>query len=110
MANTITNLIPILYAALDVVSRELTGFIAAVSRNSTVERAALNQNVNIYVAPAITGGNITPGQTPPDDGDATFGNVQMTISKSRYWPVRWNGEEQKTVAGTGVGPNVLQQQ
>jgi len=110
MANTITNLIATLYAALDVVSRELVGFIPAVSRNSTAERAALNQTVNIYTAPAITGGDVTPGQTPPDDGDATFGNLTMTIQKSRYWPIRWNGEEQRSVGASGVGGSVLQDQ
>lgn len=110
MANTITNLIATLYAALDVVSRELVGFIPAVSRNSTAERAGLNQNVNIPIVPAIVGGDITPGQVPPDDGDQSFGNTTMTITKARYWPVRWTGEEQKTVSHSGVQGSVQQQQ
>ena len=44
MANTLTNLIPSLYAGLDMVSRELVGFAPAVGRNSTaavVPRASL---------------------------------------------------------------------
>ncbi len=110
MANTISNLIPLLYEALDVVSREMVGFIPAVTRDTGVERAALNQTVNIFTAPAITGADVTPGQLPPDDGDATFGNVTMTISKSRYWPVRWSGEEQRAVGSTGLQGNVLRDQ
>jgi hypothetical protein len=108
--NTITNLIPLLYEALDVVSREMVGFIPAVSRDSGVARAALNQTVNIYIAPPITGGNITPGVTAPNDGDAVLGNTTMTISKSRYWPVRWNGEEQRAVTQTGLQQNVVRDQ
>lgn len=110
MANTITNLIPTLYAALDTVSRELVGFIPAVSRNSTVERVALNQTVNIPVVPAIVGADIVPGQTPPDDGDQNMGNVTMTIQKSRYWPVRWTGEEQLAISESGLKDNVVTQQ
>jgi hypothetical protein len=93
-----------------VVSRELIGFIPAVSRDSGVDRAALNQTVDIFIAPPIVGGNITPGATPPNDGDAVLGNTTMTISKSRYWPVRWNGEEQKAVGQTGQQSNVLRDQ
>lgn len=110
MSNTITNLIPTLYEAMDVVSRELVGFIPAVSRNSNLERAALNETVNIPIVPAITAGNITPGSLPPDDGDQTMGNTAMTISKSRYAPIRWTGEEQKTVNNTGLMGNVLRDQ
>ena len=102
MSNTLTNLIPTLYEAADVVSRELVGFIPAVTRDSTAERVALNQPVNIPVVGAISTANITPGVTAPNDGDATPGNVIMTISKSKYAPVRWNGEETMATAGTGI--------
>jgi len=108
--NTITNLIPTMYEALDVVSREQVGFISAVSRNSGLARVALNQTVNIPIVPPIVGGNVTPGATPPNDGDAVFGNTTMTISKSRYWPVRWNGEEQLAVSSSGMYPNVIRDQ
>lgn len=110
MANTITNLTPILYEALDTVSRELVGFLAAVSRDSGVERAALNETVNIPVVPAIVGGNITPGATPPSDGDQVFGNLTMTIDKSRYWPVRWTGEEERAVSLSGMRSNIARDQ
>lgn len=109
-ANTITNLIPLLYEALDVVSRELVGFIPAVSRDSNAEKAALNQTVNIFVAPAATTNNITPGVTAPDNGDQTIGNTTMTITKSKYAPVRWNGEEQRAVSQTGQHRNVVRDQ
>ena len=107
MANTITNLIPYLYEAMDVVSRELIGFIPAVTRNSSAERAALNEQINVPVVPAIATSNITPGATAPNDGDASFGNITLTISKSKYAPVRWNGEEMKAVGLTNIRENVI---
>lgn len=101
MSNTLTDLMPDIYAALDVVSRELIGLIPAVSRDSGVERAALNQTVRSFVTPAATASDITPGQLPADNGDQTIGNKTITISKSRYVPIRWNGEEQ---LGMNSGP------
>lgn len=100
---TITNLIPELYNALDVVSRELVGFIPAVSTDMTFERAAVGQTVRSPVAPAATAGDITPGVTPPDDGDQTIGNVSMTITKARRVPVRWNGEQSLGLDNNGPG-------
>lgn len=104
MANTITSLIPDLYSALDVVSRELVGFIPAVSRDSTYERAAVGQTVRSFVAPASTATDITPGVTPPDDGDQTIGNVPLTITKAKRVPIRWNGEQ---TLGLNSGPGAL---
>lgn len=108
MANTLTNLIPDLYKALDVVSRELVGFIPSVNRNSTVEEAAKDQPVKVPIVGAESSQDITPGVTAPDNGDMAPDNVNVTISKSKYVPVRWNGEEQKAVDHTGIYDNIQQ--
>ena len=103
MANTITNLIPDIYNALDVVSRELVGFIPAVTTDMTFERAAVGQTVRSPVAPASSASDIAPAVTPPDDGDQTIGNVNMTITKARRVPVRWNGEQSRGLNNGGPG-------
>lgn len=110
MANTISAILPSLYAALDVVSRELIGMIPAVQRNASLERAAVGQTVNVPVVPPATGGNVTPGSIPPDDGDVIIGVQPIVITKSKYSPVRWNGEEQLAVGPTGVYNTILADQ
>lgn len=101
MANTLTSLVPDLYESLDIVSRELAGFIPSVTMDATAERAALNQAIRIPITPAAPAENVTPGQLPPDDGDQTISNIPFTITKSRMVPFRWSGEEQK---GINTGP------
>lgn len=102
MSTTLTSLIPDLYAGLDVVSRELVGFIPAVTVDPQAARAAINQTVRSPVAPAATATDITPGVTPPDDGNQTIGNVTITIQKARRVPIRWTGEQERQAA-SGVG-------
>lgn len=109
-SSTITNLIPDLYEAMDVVSREMVGLVPAVSRDSSAERAAKDQTIRSFVAPASTADNIAPGQLPPDTGDQTIGNKTITISKARAVPIRWNGEQPR---GLQTGPgyqNILRDQ
>jgi hypothetical protein len=110
MANTLTAVIPSIYAGLDMVSRELIGIIPAVQRDPTLDRVAVGQVVTVPVVPPATGGNITPASVPPDDGDTVVGSKQITISKSKYSPVRWNGEEQLTVGPTGQYNKILADQ
>ena len=62
--NTLTNLIPSLYAAADVVSRELVGFIPNVTRDSSIDAVAIGQTVNVPVVGASTPVSITPVPTP----------------------------------------------
>lgn len=110
MANTLTGLIPVLYESLDVVSRELVGLVPAVTRNSSAERAALNEVITYPVAQPTTISDITPGVTAPNDGDQTIGTGSLSITKSKYAPVRWNGEEQLGVGNTGQFRNIIRDQ
>jgi hypothetical protein len=103
MSNTLTGLIPNLYEALDTLSHELIGFIPAVRTDTQVARAAKGQVVVSAVAPPSLAADITPGVTAPNDGDQVIGNMQLTINKSRYVPIRWNGEEQRGLDNNGAG-------
>lgn len=100
--NTLTNLLPNLYASLDVVSRELTGMIPAVTMDARVDRVAKNQTVYVPIAPANTaGGDITPAMAVPAESDQTIGSSAITISKYRAFPFSWDGSEQ---LGLNSGP------
>ncbi|MGJ0479960.1 P22 phage major capsid protein family protein [Pantoea agglomerans] len=97
MSNTLTQLIPDLYQSLDIVSRELCGFIPSITLDASAERAGLNQPIRIPMTPASKAEDVKPGQLPPDDGDQDIGNVPLAITKSRMVPFRWEGEEQKRI-------------
>lgn len=107
MGNTLNNLMPTLYAALDIVSREMVGFIPAVAVNAAPTGAAKGESITIPVTPTTQTHDITPGQKPDDNGDQEIGSVTMTISKSKYAPVRWNGEEQLGVSNSGTYNAIL---
>jgi hypothetical protein len=106
VANTLTSLMPDLYEALDVVSRELVGFIPSVTLDAQVGRAAIGEIVRSIATPASQAEDVTPGQLPPDDGDQNIGNVPIQIVKSRSVPFRWTGEEQRGV-NHGPGYNTI---
>jgi hypothetical protein len=105
MANTLTSLIPDFYAALDVVSRELTGFIPAVQRDPRADRCALNASMRSTVAPVNSAaGDVTAAMTLPSAAYQTIGNKSFTIQKSRFAPFSWTGEEQGSIQ---TGPGIL---
>lgn len=104
MANTLTNLVPDLYSALDKVSRELVGFIPAVGRNSTAERAAVGESVRVPVTPTANVADITPAMTSPEPTDQTISNVAIQITKARAAEFGYIGEEQR---GLNNGPGYM---
>lgn len=107
MANNLTGLIPTIYNAASVVSREMVGLIPAVSSDMTYARAAVGQTVASPVAPAAVATDITPAVTPPNDGDQNIGTVTMTINKARRVAVRWNGEEKLALDNNGAAYNII---
>jgi hypothetical protein len=107
MSNTLTGLIPTVYTALDIVSRELVGVIPGVQRDSTTERAAVGQTVSYPIVPQGSLEDITPAVTPPSSGSQTIGVGSLTITKSKAYPILWNGEEQKGLNTGGPGVNSI---
>lgn len=102
MALTLTSLIPTFYNAMDVVSRERIGFVQAVSRDSSAERAAKDQTVMSPVVGAQTAEDLTitnVAATAPND---TIGNVSITISKVRSVPFGITGEETRGLGNAGT--------
>jgi hypothetical protein len=107
-ANTLTALIPDIYAAMDVVSRELVGFIPSVGRATSVERAAVGQSVAIPVSAVQAAVDITPAMAVPEPPDNTLTTGSMAITKSRAVPFGFTGEEQRALnSGGSAGPGYL---
>ncbi|EGT3574984.1 P22 coat - protein 5 family protein [Citrobacter amalonaticus] len=110
MSNTLTGLIPTIYTALDIVSREQVGFIPAVARNTKADAAAKGQTVTAPVAPEAVTEDIVPGPSAPNTGDQNIGTVDVKITKSKMAPVKWNGEEQLALGPAGTYNTILADQ
>lgn len=106
MSNILTKLIPDLYQNLDEVSRELTGFLPSVARNSSAVRAAFGESVIVPVSTAMESGDVTPSMTVPEPEDFTMDNVAIQITKSRNVSFGLTGEEFQGV-NNGVGANYI---
>ncbi|MDM3131982.1 P22 phage major capsid protein family protein [Citrobacter sp. CK205] len=110
MSNTLTGLIPTIYTALDIVSREQVGLIPAVARNTKADAAAKGQTVTAPVAPEAVTEDIVPGPSAPNTGDQNIGTVDVKITKSKMAPVKWNGEEQLALGPAGTYNTILADQ
>ncbi len=108
--NTLTGIIPTMYEALNVVSREMVGFIPAVRRDSNAERAAVDQTVRVPMAEAGDLEDITPGADPANSGGTTLEYVDVKVTKSKAAPVLWNGEEELGVGSNGTFNRILADQ
>lgn len=95
MANTLTGLYPVMYNAMNTVSREMIGLISAVSRDATAEMAAANQTVRSPVVPTMTAASITPTNIAATGTDQTIGYVDITIDNQRKVSFNLTGEEER---------------
>lgn len=107
-SNVLTSLSPNLFAALNTISRELTGMIPAVSLNASgSERAAVGDDVKIPVVGAANVSDITPGMNVPDPTGQTVTTISIAITKSRAAEFGFVGEEQLSL-DNGVGYGTVQ--
>lgn len=106
MGKPLTDLMPTLYAALDIVSREIVGFVPAVAVNAAPTTAALGEDIQIPKTTTAEAEDIVPGK-PSDNGDPDLDHLKMTIQKSRMVAVKWNGEQQLGVSNSGTYNAIL---
>ena len=109
MANTLTGLIPTIYTALETVNRELIGFTPNVAMDASASGAAVGQTVRSPVAGTAELEDIVPGTDPADSGDTVDEYVDVTITKSQAYPIRWTGEEQLSVSRYGIYNTLMAQ-
>jgi hypothetical protein len=104
MANTLTNLIPSAYQALDIVSRELTGLISAVNLDAAAETFAKGQTIYSPVAPTGEAvADIAPAMTVTAATDQTIGTKSLAVDNFKVKGFNWTGEEE---FGINTGPRL----
>jgi hypothetical protein len=109
--NTLNNLIPDVYATLDVVARELVGFIPAVTRDSMTDQVAVGQTVRVPQTAANTAGrDVVPAMAHSVAANQTIGNSSLTLTKSRTFPFSWSNEDRYAVDQGPGALNLNQQQ
>ncbi len=102
MANTLTNLIPVAYRALDIVSRELIGLIGAVNVDAAADTIAKGQTVYSPVVPTGEAiGDITPAMTVTAAADRTIGTKSLVVDNYKVSGFNWTAEEEFGI-NTGV--------
>lgn len=103
MPNVYTSLVPAAYRALNVVSRELVGFIPSVQLDPSADELAQGQTIYIPQAPVNSAGkDIAPAMAFPAAAYQTIASKSHALSKARAFPFSWTGEDQKNLnAGAG---------
>lgn len=103
MANSFTDLAADIYVAADIVGRELTGFIPAVTVNRGSETAAFGDTVRAaYTRQPVLNTSYSPSMTIPEGDDQTVDNKTMTIAQVANVQMNYTGEEVRSL-NNGVG-------
>jgi len=107
MPNVLNNLAADMFVAADKVSRELTGFIPAVTLNNGTDGAAIGDVVRSHFTRDATVGNRNKGMTVSEGTNQTVDSKTVTITKDRSVEIPWEGEEIKSV-NNGSGFETIQ--
>ena len=101
MANTLNGLMPTLYESLAVVSREMLGYVRVANVNASVSQAPLDAEIQVPIAPKITGVDISASMSLPNPTDKTFGNVPIKLTKQKGFRFNLTNEEMKQLQSGG---------
>lgn len=94
MANTLTELQPILFSAAQEVSAEAFGAVDAINMSFDSKSVAKGDVVKVPVAPSRAASDFTPANVPGTGADATATDVEVQITKSRKVSWHLTGEQE----------------
>jgi hypothetical protein len=90
------------YQALDVVSRELVGFIPAASRNAELDRMAIGVPITFDESVAAAAEDISPALTPSGGAALAPNKGEVTLSKQRRVKFNFSGENALKLMNSGT--------
>lgn len=99
-ANGLTTFIPTLYDILDIVSRELVGFIPSVTVAAGMERVAKDQVITWPKSTTFALEDTVEQMTVSEPSDRTPGSDTMKITKSKMVSFKITGEDQLKIGGS----------
>lgn len=97
MANTLTELQPVLFSAAQNVSSEPFGMVDAINTNFADQGVAKGDKVKVPVAPSRAASDFTPANIASAGADATADDVEVEITKSRKVSWHLTGEQQRSL-------------
>lgn len=101
MSNTMTNILPVLYSAANVIPRKMAGLIGSVDRTFDSKQAAKSDTVKVPVMTASSNGNYTPAMTTTAGDDTTPTTVSVTLDYSRQNTFNLTGDEEQSLNNGG---------
>ena len=110
MANTLTisAFAENLFAAKDIVARELTGFIPSVLINSAEDGVSINGTVtSLVTAQPTLNTSVTPAMTIPDGDDQTISALTTSIGQVANVRIPMVGETWRKLNNTSGSKNAL---
>lgn len=102
MANTLTDLAPVLYSAAQDVSNEPFGVVDAIYTDFDNRGVAKGDKVKVPVAPTRAAADFTPSNVSATGTDAVADAVEVEITKSRKVSWHLTGEQQRSLANGGT--------
>lgn len=97
MANTLTELQPVLFSAAQTVSAEPFGAVDAINTSFDDKGVAKGDTVKVPVAPTRAAADFTPSNVSATGTDATADDVEVQITKSRKVAWHLTGEQQRSL-------------
>lgn len=106
MSNTLTGLLPVIYAAINQVGKDLLGITKGASKSLTAGgtipvTVGKDQTVRAPVVPVQTASDYSPGAYAGAGTDRVISYKDITISKSRVSSFHLTGEERRALMAGG---------